>query len=357
MLGISRVILPRNIACVSRTIAHVRKMSSKPATLSCVATRMSGVSYAAAAAAAAAAVVRTPQRCAVHTTATRVPHYSHYLTVGTHMQTYNASSARVSSVISKRLFSSEADVAEEAGSGAEADNGGMYEKNKKKNSWIGCLCLSVSQCLSVSVSLTLLFSVAVSLTMSNFLFPAPLSSPPPPPLPTPPPSPVSPLHTDKARIEQFLTQNGLEEFADNFETWEQLMTVTTRQLKEMGLSTIDRKFMLRRLEKYRQMRWFTSPPGFDPTDVPLNGYADQFQRDYEDLMRRALAGEDVSHLLEENEHTQFFMDELAKEEVSGEEVEATESNPVADVAEVAGEADAEEAAADAAAGDEAAEKQ
>ncbi|CAO3659481.1 unnamed protein product [Umbelopsis ramanniana] len=64
-------------------------------------------------------------------------------------------------------------------------------------------------------------------------------------------------------VESFLKHAGRdsEEFASKFQDWQQLFSVSSRELKEFGLPTKARKFILSRVEFYRQ--------GIDPQPMAV----------------------------------------------------------------------------------------
>ncbi|KAG2181498.1 hypothetical protein INT44_008311 [Umbelopsis vinacea] len=64
-------------------------------------------------------------------------------------------------------------------------------------------------------------------------------------------------------VESFLKHAGREseEFASKFQDWQQLFSVSSRELKEFGIPTKMRKFILSRVEFYRQ--------GIDPRPMAV----------------------------------------------------------------------------------------
>lgn len=68
-------------------------------------------------------------------------------------------------------------------------------------------------------------------------------------------------------VEKFLKTigRGCEDYIDKIETWENLFTFKSRKLKELGIPTRQRKWILNWCERYRQ--------GYDPWYIPLRSKA------------------------------------------------------------------------------------
>ncbi|KAH8548602.1 IGR protein motif-domain-containing protein [Umbelopsis sp. PMI_123] len=74
---------------------------------------------------------------------------------------------------------------------------------------------------------------------------------------------VPPPRGNITDVESFLKRvgRGSEEYTSKFEDWNQLFSVSSRELKEFGIPTKARKFILSRVEFYRQ--------GIDPQPLAV----------------------------------------------------------------------------------------